>query len=486
MTSLGSHFKPRSAFEPAASYRLLPFRFSKLDALRYVVTNDAGEHLVVTRDELVSLARHQLSPSSDTYRRLKARHFLFNEGSTAPLDLLALKVRSRADAISNLTALHIFVVTLRCDHSCHYCQVSRVTEDKRSFDMSREHAEKALSIVFASPSPSIKIEFQGGESLLNLDLIRYVVERARVLNETARKDLAFVIATNLTHLDDEVIAFCRDHLVYLSTSLDGPEDIHNSNRPLRGGDSYQSAVRGIERARTELGRDSVSALMTTTPGSLPRVKDIVDEYVRLGFNSIFLRSLSPYGFAVRTSLVRRYDIHDWIEFYKEGLAHILEWNRRGAVLREDFASILLQKMFLPTGTNYVDLQSPAGIGIGALIYNYDGAIYASDEGRMLAEMSDTSFRIGHVDNDSFHSLMEHEGLFAMLEESLAESAPMCSDCAFLPYCGAEPVFHSATQKDVVGHKALSAFCTKQMAILRHLITLLEDDADARRILMSWI
>jgi hypothetical protein len=28
---------------------------------------------------------------------------------------------------------------------------------------------------------------------------------------------------------------------------------------------------------------------------------------------------------------------------------------------------------------YVDLMSPAGIGIGAVVYNYDGHVYASDE-----------------------------------------------------------------------------------------------------------
>ena len=44
--------------------------------------------------------------------------------------------------------------------------------------------------------------------------------------------------------------------------------------------------------------------MTTTEASLGRVKDIVDEYVRVGFERIFLRPLSPYGFAIRTSLIR--------------------------------------------------------------------------------------------------------------------------------------------------------------------------------------
>lgn len=47
-----------------------------------------------------------------------------------------------------------------------------------------ETAEKALALVFRSPSPGIKIEFQGGEPLLNFPLIRYVVERAEAWNLT--------------------------------------------------------------------------------------------------------------------------------------------------------------------------------------------------------------------------------------------------------------------------------------------------------------
>ena len=35
----------------------------------------------------------------------------------------------------------------------------------------------------------------------------------------------------------------------------------------------------------------------------------------------------------------------------------------------------------------------AGIGIAAVIYNYDGYVYASDESRMSAETGDDTFRL---------------------------------------------------------------------------------------------
>ncbi|MDC0740809.1 His-Xaa-Ser system radical SAM maturase HxsB [Polyangium mundeleinium] len=478
-------FHPRSAYAPSAGYRLLPLRFGRLDEHAYIVTNDVGEYVRLARDELVAFLERRLDPNTSVYKALKSRHFLYENDSSVAFDLLALKYRSRAERVAAFTGLHIFVVTLRCDHSCQYCQVSRQSEDSTAFDMTVEHADKALDLVFRSPNEHIKIEFQGGEPLLNFPLVRHIVERARKQNEDHRRDLQFVITSNLSRLSDDVLSFCKEHGVYLSTSLDGPADLHDGQRPTRGGGSHRKTVEGIHRVREALGPDRISALMTTTPRSLSRVEKIIDEYVHLGFHGIFLRSLSPYGFAAR-SLVKRYGVEDWLDFYKRGLSHILRINAGGYFLREEFTTILLQKMFSPLSSGYVDLQSPAGIGIGALVYNYDGAVYASDEGRMLAEMGDQTFRLGHLDEHSYEDLLTSEALLVPLGETILEGMPMCADCPFLPYCGADPVFHRATQGDAVGHKAFSAFCTKQMGVLRHVIGLLETDAEARDILLRWV
>lgn len=63
---------------------------------------------------------------------------------------------------------------------------------------------------------------------------------------------------------------------------------------------------------------------------------------------------------------------------------------------------------------------------------------------------------------------------------------MCVDCGFQPYCGSDPVFHYATQGDIVGFKPTSGFCRKNMGIMRHLIHLLEDDDRAASILKTWL
>lgn len=467
-------------------YTLLPCRFIRLDNDRYVVTNIVGEYLVLTSTELDQFIKRKLSPNHDLYNQLKSKHFLCDTDSNVAIDLLALKVRTKMNLVSQFTSLHIFVVTLRCDHSCPYCQVSRQSSDRVAFDMSEKTADKAIEFTFLSPSPAIKIEFQGGESLLNFDLIKYIVLKATERNKLERRNLQFVIATNLSPLNPDILQFCDEHNIHLSTSLDGPENLHNTNRPKPGKDSYQRAINGINNAKSYLGADKVSALMTTTKSSLPRVEEIIDEYLLQGFRSIFLRPLSPYGFAIKTKTYDAYQISEWLEFYKKGLNYILNLNKQGLYFVEEYTALFLQKILTPFPTGYVDLQSPAGIGISAIVFNYDGDVYASDEARMLAEMGHKNFRLGNLHTDSYESVMLSDALLDPLEQTITESCPSCNDCGFQPYCGSDPVYHYATQGDVVGNKAYSGFCKKNMGILRHIFSLMEDDPAAKEILMKWI
>jgi His-Xaa-Ser system radical SAM maturase HxsB len=416
---------------------------------------------------------------------LRARHFLREPADTVPIDLLALKVRTRYARLAQFTSLHIFVVTLRCEHSCSYCQVSRQSEDKSLFDMTPEIADRALDLVFRSPSRSLKIEFQGGEPLLNFGMVRYVIERATERNLAAKRDLAFVIATNLALVTPEILEFCRSYDVLISTSLDGPMDLHNKNRPRPGKDSWERAVAGIELARQVLGFDRVSALMTTTQSSLSRYNEIIDTYLQLGFTSIFLRPLSPYGFALKTKSFSAYGVERWLDFYKSGLAYILDINRAGVPFVEDYASLILTKMLTSSDPGYVDLTNPAGIGIGAIVFNYDGGVFASDESRMLAEMGDNTLRLGDVRTSKYEDIFLSETLLDALEDSFTLSAPMCSDCAFEPFCGADPVYHHATMKDFTGRKPESGFCKRNMAIFKHLLELMRSDRATKAIFLQW-
>jgi uncharacterized protein len=480
-------FLPPEAFRAPGTYRLLPFTFERLDDVRVVMTNLSGEYLVTERAVLELLVDGVLPPAHPQYATLRSRHFLREETDRATEALLELKLRTRTEHLARFTGLHIFVASLRCDHSCPYCQVSRRQDsDSRRYDMSWETAEAALELMFRSPNPALKLEFQGGEPLLNFALIERLVPVARERAAREGKVLSVVVATTLSLATDEMLRFFRDQEVDLSCSLDGPRDLHNANRPRPGKDSYERFVDGLRRARDIVGRDRVSALMTTTERSLTRVRDIVDEYVALGFPAINLRPLSPYGFAMKTRQYDAYGTQRFLDFYFEGLEYILSLNARGIAFQEGYAALILTKMLSHQDPGYVDLMSPAGIGLGALVYDYDGSVFASDEARMLAQMGDAHFRLGHVATDSYEALITNPNLLAALEDSFTLSVPQCSECAFEPFCGADPVQHHALTGDVVGRKPESEFCHRNLSLFRYLIGKLEDDPQSAHILRSWV
>jgi uncharacterized protein len=478
-------FRDATAFAPTTDLQLLPLRFERLRADRYFVSNLVGDGLLLNRQELDRVVSLDFSPGDGLYERAFEKLLVASKGQHSQLQLLAMRLRSRMGFLQQPTPLHIFVVTLRCEHSCPYCQVSRRSVDRERFDMSEGTAMRALRIALSVPAPTIKIEFQGGEPLLNFPLILQIVETAR-RDAPVGKTVEFVIASNLALLTDEVLEFCRDNSILLSTSLDGPADLHNRNRPRPGGNSHQLAVDGIRRAQTALGRDRVGALMTTTEASLGRVENIIDEYLSLDLDGIFLRPLSPYGFAVKTKQFNKYGGREWLKFYERGLRYILEVNKNGRHFPEFYASLLLKRILSDVPIGYVDLRSPAGIGLGALVYNYDGKVFASDEGRMLAEMGDRTFELGDVSKDDYASLIFSDKLIELVGGSLAQCSPECASCAFEPHCGSDPVYHHATQADPVGIKPLSEFCARQKAVLRLLLEMLEDSPDDAAVLRRWV
>jgi radical SAM protein with 4Fe4S-binding SPASM domain len=226
--------------------------------------------------------------------------------------------------------------------------------------------------------------------------------------------------------------------------------------------------------------------MTTTKASLSRAKEIVDEYLKQGFSSIFLRTLNPYGIAASSHVIREYTIEEWIHFYKEAISYILELNQQGVCFHEEFSSIILRKILTPYATGFVDLQSPAGIGISGIVLNYNGDVYTSDEARMLAEMGDYKFKLGNLLTNSYEDIMLSDSLLVPLKETMTEGVPGCSDCGIQPYCGSDPVRHYRTQGDIVGFKPSSDFCKKNMGVIKHLIRLIEDDEKAYNVLKTWI
>jgi len=469
-------------------YFLLPFRFHRINDEKEVLVNEVGDHLLVPSGTVHDIVNRLLSKenNSELYGDLIANFIISETQIPALIDILATRYRTKKSFLDNFTALHLFVVSLRCEHTCHYCQVSRVTQDKDKFDMSRKHIDKGIEFMMQSPNHFLTMEFQGGEALLAFDNVVYAVEQAKELAIKYNKDITYVICTNLAVITEDILDYCKQNSILISTSLDGPAFVHNGNRKRPGNNSYELTVKGLDLSRDILGKEKVSALMTTTNLSLDHPIAIVEEYYNRGFRNIFLRPISPYGFAVKNEKKNKYETERFLSFYKIALNRIIEYNLNGEFFSEDYATIILRKILTPFPVGYVDLNSPTGSITNAIVFNYDGAIYASDESRMLAEMQDFKFRLGHLDTNSYEEVFYGTAAQEIVERGINESIPGCSDCAFQSYCGADPIHNHATQGDMIGYRPTSSFCQKNMEVIRHLIELMDNDLRIRKIFENWI
>jgi His-Xaa-Ser system radical SAM maturase HxsB len=477
-------FRDKSEFvDTLATYFLLPFRFHRLNN-KEILVNEVGDYIIQNKGAVEKIINKQVVQGTKLYNDLLSNFFISEQPIPILSDVLATRIRTKKSFLNSFTALHMFVISLRCEHTCKYCQVSRVTQNKDKFDMSYDTIDKSLDLMFKSSAENLTLEFQGGEPLLAFDKVKYTVKKAKRLEINFNKNLSIVICTNLALINDDILQYCKKNNILISTSLDGPRNVHDNNRFKPRASSYDFTIKGIKKAKEFLGDDQVSALMTTTRFSMKYPIEIIDEYRKQGFTNIFLRNISPYGFALRSN-DSKYNIDEFIKFYKIGLNYIINLNKKGVFFVEDFTSIILKKILTPFNTGFVDLQSPAGLISSALVYNYNGKIYASDEARMLAENGDETFLLGTVDQ-IYEDLVFGDKTKEISSSISNEALAGCSDCAFQVYCGADPVYNHTTTGDMYGNRADSDFCKKNMTIIEYLFELMDSDHEANRILRSWI
>ena len=452
-------------------YELLPFNFTRLSE-REVLINELGDMLITPIGTAQKIVDHAID-DDDLYKSLVANFFISEELIPSLLDVYASRLRLKKSFLDDRAALHIFVLTLRCNQNCVYCQASSREEGSLRCSMSIEDMDAAVKLMFRSPSQHLTMEFQGGEPSLEPKLIKYGIELAEEINKQECRKMTYVLCTNCRSLSEELLALCKQYNVYISTSLDGPSYIHNKNRGRE--DSYEKTIAGIRKAREVLGDDAVSALMTTSELALDYPKEIVDEYVKDGFHDIFLRALNPYGLATENEDWERYN-NRFVDFYKSALDNIIELNKQGQFFREAYATIILRKILTPYSTGFVDLQSPAGTVNSVIIYNYDGYVYASDESRMLAENGDYTFRLGKI-IDKYEDIVYSEKVRKMGKIWANETLAGCSDCPVRAFCGADPVRNHSTQGDMYGYRPSSFVCKKNKAIIEYLISLIIERGD---------
>lgn len=446
-----------------------------------LMTNDFGKYVFVSHEDFKKIFSKNLNMESELARILIENKMIYEESELEYSSNNRYALRRIKGHVNTATALHIFVVTTSCNMSCVYCQANNGVESSHLV-MDKEMAERAVDIALQSPEPSLGFEFQGGEPLLNFDIIEHIVEYAE--EHKGYHDIAYTVVTNLTLLTEKMLEFFVKYNFGISTSVDGDELVHNNNRVFANGKgTFSTVMKSVDTVR-KAGLH-VGAIQTTTRYSLKYPKEIVRTYAGLGFDSIFIRPLTPLGKASMYWDKIGYSSEEFVEFYKETLDELIQINQNGYFIKEDHATILLKRIqgyFM----NYMELRSPCGAAVGQLAYYADGNIFTCDEGRMLHEMGQSTFCLGNVYDSTYKELIENSVCKTVCASSILETIPTCCDCVYQPYCGTCPVVNYAMSGDVLEKHPRSYRCMIYSGILDYLFEkFYENDKEIVKVLNSW-
>lgn len=450
-----------------------------------LITNDFGDYAFLTKEEFTAFVTNRVDQSSELFDLLSKKGFVTNKDPNVFMSERIGDLRCIKGYLFSSTALHIFAITNRCNQNCAYCQ-AKAPGSKLDGIMDIETGKKAVELAMQSPTQNLTFEFQGGEPLLNFDVILAMIAHSKELNLKYKKNIEYTIVTNLISLDDDKLQALIDNNVSICTSLDGCEIVHNHNRKLRSGEgTYKRVKEGIAKVRA--AGQHVGAIETTTRFSLNYPNEIVDEYVSSGLGGIFLRPLTPLGFAKSYWEKIGYSAEEFIEFYKKAFMYILEINKNGIFFPELHATYFLRKILHGDSDNYMELRSPCGAGIGQMSYYYNGNVYTCDEGRMMGEAGDDTFLLGNVHKDTYDDMVNRRSCKATCAASVVESLPNCCDCAYHPYCGVCPVVAYSSDGDIFPTEPFDFRCKIYKGICDLLFDLLQDDdMEIMHILNSWL
>jgi len=439
-----------------------------------LLVTDYGSWVVLNEKEYTLLKSDNVLPIS-LFELLKQNGLILTIDN---IDQIVHDYREKQAYLFLGPSLHIITPTSRCNQNCIYCHAKTKYPNSKNPDMDEETAKKIVEFIFQTPSPSIKIEFQGGEPLLNFDVVKFIINHAEETNKHYKKKLNFAISTNLTAMNNDILEFLMKHCVSITTSLDGPDFIHNKNRFYYSKqNTHADVVKWIKEIKNKY---PIEAIPVITKDSLPYHKEIIDEYINLGLNLIWVQPIRKIGNAVKNWNQIGYDAEKFFDFWKKSLEYILKLNKEGKQIKEISTNIILKKILKKSCVNFCSLQSPCGAIVSQLAYNEKGHIYVCDDARQ-----DPLFKLGDVKKDSYEEVMPSEKAQNFVKSSINDNL-LCDACVWKPFCGICPVCNYSEQGNIIPKLPLSNRCKINKKMFGYVFKKLLMDKEAKNTFLKWI
>ncbi len=267
-------------------------------------------------------------------------------------------------------------VTNQCNLSCTYCyeygedKIVDTENGRQPKFMSEQTARESVDFMLreAGDNPIAHLTFFGGETLLNLRVLKSTIAYAQKRAAEAGKQVDFSLTTNATLLQPDVIEFLANNRVGVTISIDGPKDVQDQFRVFsNGAGSYDLVIPKIRELLRRHRSRPVGARVTLTTNQVDIRKIFRHLTEEVGFWEV--------GFApVTTSPNRDYAISG------EGFDSML---RQFQALAQEFLEAALEgrhhgfsnvKDTLEEIHKGVSKPFPCGAGLGLVGVSTDGDV----------------------------------------------------------------------------------------------------------------
>lgn len=437
-----------------------------------LLTTRHGGWAILSDEEYRLFKSGEVNRDSELFRTLEKAGLILTPAS---LQIITRSLRIENNFLFLPTNYHVIAVTNKCNFNCVYCHPDA---NPQRDEMSEETAKKILDFIFAIPmAGGCEIVIEGGEPLLKWDLIKSICLEAKERAEKKKIDLRFSFTTNASLMTEAIARDLAELKIRPCVSLDGPRELHDEQRPfVGGGGSHKKVVYWFKKLKEDY-KVQANAIPVITKISLKYgAKALIDEYLRLGQNSVFLKPFRASGRALEKFDELQMSAKEFFEFWRDGIEYLISLQKKGTRISELNTVYFVTNIFSPQRMSMCH-RKPCGAGFSILSYNTDGTINGCD-----ATRSQKFLDLGHVEIDDYLSIRKKALPLLSLSPDFL---PLCSSCPFMAYCGVCLSDTFGRENDIYPKMPRSFDCQWQKMAYTYLFNKLSENKEDAQILRSW-
>lgn len=343
----------------------------------------------------------------------------------------------------------VFEVTEKCNLSCKYCGLSERLYQKYYVRKSRDLPFKKAQLMIdyllnlwkdsdiADTKLPLIMGFYGGEPLLNMSLIKKIIDYIERSNLT-NKRIFYSMTTNAMLLDKH-IDFLAEKKFYLTISLDGDEIAQSYRIDRSGNNSYNRVIRNVKLLQ-QIYPDYFNGQFVNFISVLHNRNDVepILDFFKTNFN--------------KTSQITPLNSYNISEDKKEEFRKMYQ-NKSQSLIKSTNCEVLEDKFFL---------EMPRGLQLSRYLYHTSGNIYynynqllmhkfgnneiltgtctpfskklfVTVDGKILpCERIDHDFEVGYIHDDFVE--LDYAQVADKHNFYLTKSANQCIHCAANTFC----------------------------------------------------